>query len=91
MAFCPVVYINIFREYDSGQDHHRLWSKMHLSLNLGSATYYPQAVSSDRILPIEAILLMCLFLPAILFLKYINLIVSKPNRFNDPSLFKGRT
>lgn len=40
---------------------------------------------------LEAILLTYIFLPAILFLKYINLIVSSPNRFNDPSLFKGRT
>lgn len=39
-----------------------------MSLNLGSATSYPQAVSLGRT-SIEAILLMCIFLPAILFLK----------------------
>lgn len=32
-----------------------------------------------------------LYLPAILFLKYINLTVSKPKRLSDPSVFKGRT
>lgn len=31
------------------------------------------------------------YLPAILFLKYINLIVSNPKRLSDPSAFKGRT
>lgn len=31
------------------------------------------------------------YLPAILFLKYINLIVSNPKRLSDPSVFKGRT
>ena len=40
--------------------------------------------------PTAALFLMCICLPAILFLKYINLIVSKPKRFNDPSLFRGR-
>lgn len=80
--------VTVSPEFDSR--HHTLQSEICLSQIWAEAFIaYPNALDWCNIS--TGLILLIYPLPAILFLKYINLIVSNPKRFNDPSVFKGRT